>query len=128
MAKCKECDSPVVWATVKNGKAAGKKRPFDPNGAENGRYGLVSTEEKDSYGNQIIEAIEYDDPVKGLSKHEELFNNHFFTCPNSKGGKSAPRGGGAGKVFVMVQVGGDDYTGYLTKQGAPAPAEEEPPF
>ena len=130
MARCRDCGERVVWAVLKGGKDDGKKRPFDPDASDTGRYGLSATEEKDGYGNQVIEAVYYDDPLKGLENHEELFNNHHFTCKNR-----TPRGGGVGslnagpKVFVSVQIGADDYSGYLSKVAKESEVKkEEVPF
>lgn len=130
MAKCRECSNPVIWATVKNGKDAGKKRPFDPDGSDGGRYGLQATDETDNYGGQVVEATYYDDPIKGLESNDKLYDSHFFTCPAKKSGgrvytPTARSSGGGDKVFVLVQVGGDDYSGYLGKASAPAKSEED---
>lgn len=134
MAKCRECGTPVIWAMVSNGKDKGKKRPFDVDGkTDGGRYGLAATEETDTYGNQVMEAKYYEDSLQGFAEHEKLFDNHFFTCPNKKGGKvyrpnSSPSGA-SDRVFVNVQIGADDYSGYVQKVTAgSASVEEEPPF
>ena len=124
MAKCRDCGEPVTWATIRGGKSDGKKRCFDPNGSDQGRYGLRGTDEKDQYDKQLIEAVYYEDPLKGLAEHDQLFTAHYTTCSAAKGGKNLPIPAGP-KVFAMVQIGGDDYTGYLAKGAAKT---EEVPF
>jgi hypothetical protein len=138
MAKgCNKCGNPIFWATLANGKDAGKKRPFDPDGSENGRYGIKATEEVDSYDNQILEATYYDDPIKGLSEHEKLFNNHFFTCEaDKKGGavyrRPATMVNGAidgNKCYVTVAFkDGKTFSGELPQEGSRDSQIDDSPF
>ena len=133
MAKCKECGEQVTWATIENGKFATKKRPFDVGGSEKGLFGLKDSGKTETapWGDEvpIIVAHQYDDAVAGLEHHEELHTNHFDTCGKSsyKGGSSGPKGGD--RVFVCVQIGSDDYTGYLSKAfNSKKSTEEEPAY
>lgn len=110
--RCKECDKPVVWATLKNGKFSGKKRPFDAVDDGTGRFGIAPRGEKNKFGYDEYDATEYDDPIKGLEFNERLFSNHFDTCPNKKSRGSYS--GGGGKVYVTVEVAGKYYGGYVS--------------
>lgn len=132
MAKCRDCGKDVIWARLAGGDNAGKNRPFDVDGSESGRYGLKPTEDQDKFGNQILEAHYYSDPLKGLESNDKLFDSHFVTCEAKKsGGKvyrpSGPSGAGS-KVFVMVQINDEDYSGYVNKVTREAIKEEEVPF
>ena len=124
MAKCKECGVQVVWAKVQNGKLAGKKRPFEVDGADNGNWGLSDSGKRETapWGDEVavIVAKEYPDTVSAAEHHEVLYKNHFDSCDKSgSSGSYRPRGGPApnveGSLFCNVQVGNDDYSGYLTK-------------
>jgi hypothetical protein len=133
LAKCKECGEQVTWATIENGKYADKKRPFDSVGSEKGTFGLRDSGRKEEapWGDMlpVIVAHQYDDTVSGLEHHEELHTNHFDTCGkfSFKGGSGGPKGGD--RVFVCVQVGSDDYSGYLAKTDrSNESTDDEPEF
>jgi hypothetical protein len=135
VAKCRDCGEKVNWATITNGKLSGKKRPFDVEGGGSGRFGIRGTGEEDNYGAEKLEAVFYEDPVDGLSAHDTLYANHFDTCP-AKDSRRVLRTADAGapsvdRVFSMIQIGGVDYSGYLSKVSAGSDsgqATEEAPF
>lgn len=129
MAKCRKCSKQVTWAEISNGKFAGKNRPFDHKGSADGgkfQYALSDTGEVDTYDNPKLAAKFYDDPIEGLERNEVLYSNHFDTCEEKGDYSAAPSGGS--KVFATVQIGGDDYSGYLNKVEKKAEKAEEAAF
>lgn len=108
MPACKKCGENVRWATVLNGKHAGKKRPFDVEGSsESGNYGLAPSGEINQYGKPEFSATYYDDPVEGFERNELLYTNHFDTCKE----KGEFGGGGAGSIKLSIELNGRQYTG-----------------
>ena len=114
---------------ISNGKFAGKNRPFDLKGSSNGgkfQYSLHDTGEVDQWENPKLSATFHDDPVEGLEHNEVLYSNHFDTCTEKGDYSKAPSGGS--KVFATVQIGEDDYSGYLNKVEKKSTKKEEDPF